>query len=98
MAAARSSERVPLLPARAAPLALAGADYDFTSPYIYHNNGDGTFRLAATPSTLMYGWGAVLWGDYDNDGDADLLYLPGNSAPRLYRNDGNGPNSRSLRS
>jgi len=61
---------------------------------IYRNDGGGAFTDigAALPGIRD---GAVAWGDYDNDGDLDLLFT-GWSVPnleliaRIYRNDGNG--------
>ena len=57
---------------------------------IYHNNGDGTFTDigAGLPGVRN---GAIAWGDYDNDGDLDLL-LTGQTASgqlitRIYRNE-----------
>jgi uncharacterized repeat protein (TIGR01451 family) len=35
------------------------------------------------------GYGSAAWGDYDNDGDLDIL-LTGNYSARVYRNDGAG--------
>jgi flagellar hook assembly protein FlgD len=64
---------------------------------VYRNNGDGTFTDIAANLTGAYS-SSVAWGDYDNDGDLDIL-LTGNSAPvgqpvapvsRIYRNDGGG--------
>ncbi len=58
---------------------------------IYRNNGDHTFSPITT--SLTYLSGHMEWGDYDNDGDLDLL-LSGNSITighftAIYRNDGN---------
>ncbi|MEO5802294.1 MAG: immunoglobulin domain-containing protein, partial [Verrucomicrobiota bacterium] len=53
---------------------------------IYHNDGGGNFsniNAALQPSAFT----SVGWGDYDNDGDLDLL-VGGLSTTRLYRNDG----------
>ncbi len=61
---------------------------------LYRNLGNGTFALTTNSFIGMSG-GAVAWGDYDNDGDADLLILGRNPSSSLfsalYRN--NGTNS-----
>lgn len=55
---------------------------------LYRNNGNNTFTLqSANLPGLTNGVGH--WGDYDNDGDADLL-LVGPDATYLFRNDGEG--------
>ncbi len=68
---------------------------------LYHNNGDGTFTRATNIGIIKNPGGQVLstvavWGDYDNDGNLDLL-VPHlfNSSFRastcaLYHNNGNG--------
>ena len=57
---------------------------------LWRNNGDGTFTDAGANLPGM-DIGAVAWGDYDNDGDLDLLFC-GNSndgwITRIYRNNG----------
>jgi hypothetical protein len=66
--------------------------------HFYENTGDGNFSritgdIVATATNLS--WGAS-WGDYDNDGDQDLLLTssifgsPSISYDYLYNNDGNG--------
>ena len=42
---------------------------------LYHNNGDGTFTMADNGSISDIGghFGAVVWGDFDNDGFLDLF-------------------------
>ncbi len=63
------------------------------APWLFHNNGSGTFTDTATSTgvgaTSLIGYGAA-WGDYDNDGYADLLSLPGGavSTPLLWHNSG----------
>jgi hypothetical protein len=58
---------------------------------LYRNNGDGTFTdltvKAGVPGNA-YGLGCV-WGDYDNDGHADL-YVSQYGKNVLYRNNGDG--------
>ncbi len=58
---------------------------------LYRNNGAGTFMEIATTLPAIRS-GATAWGDYDNDGDLDVL-LAGMSAAGaylagVYRNDG----------
>jgi predicted nucleotidyltransferase len=59
---------------------------------IYSNDGSDAFTVAVTdPITDVY-QGSVAWGDYDNDGDLDML-LTGdagsdNLVANIYRNDG----------
>ncbi len=63
-----------------------------TANRLYRNNGDGTFTdVGAASGTDDAGNGqGVAWGDYDNDGDADLYVANYGSGNRLYRNDGDG--------
>jgi len=59
---------------------------------LYLNDGDGTFTrqdTAAPDAILGHARGAA-WGDYDNDGDLDLLVGEDLGANMLFRNDGGG--------
>ncbi|MBA2482212.1 MAG: CRTAC1 family protein [Planctomycetes bacterium] len=56
---------------------------------LFHNNHDGTFTdlaVAAGVTNDRFSKG-VVWGDYDNDGDADLYISNMRGENRLYRND-----------
>jgi enediyne biosynthesis protein E4 len=59
--------------------------------HLYRNRGDGTFEdVTARAGVSARGWGqGAATGDYDNDGDEDLIvtYYGQN---RLYRNNGDG--------
>ncbi|MCH8295099.1 CRTAC1 family protein [Candidatus Poribacteria bacterium] len=63
---------------------------------LYHNNGDGTFidvtQIAVRNDALHpAGKGlGVVWGDYDNDGDLDILVANDTTPNFLYRNNGDG--------
>jgi hypothetical protein len=65
-----------------------------TRPYLYRNNGDGTFtdiseRAGIAAATGSYGLTAVA-ADFDGDGWPDI-YMAGDSTPSLYfRNQRNG--------
>lgn len=75
-------------------LAIAnGVLRDGSTPQIYRNNGDGTFtnmtREAGIVEPPSYGAIGIALGDYDGDGDLDLLVNGLDRTPnRLYRNDG----------
>ncbi len=58
---------------------------------IYRNNGDNTFEEETSASLTGVDGSSVAWGDYDKDGDLDIL-IAGESASgpitKIYRNNG----------
>jgi hypothetical protein len=60
---------------------------------LYHNEGDGTFSVAAFSESLSLPntkSGGALWGDYDNDGWLDLYVLNFGANVLFYNNSGKG--------
>lgn len=57
---------------------------------LYTNNGDGTFTKVTTGVVASELTSSLYadWGDYDNDGDLDLIVSDFPGPPILYRNDG----------
>ncbi|MCT7997590.1 SBBP repeat-containing protein, partial [Laspinema olomoucense] len=55
---------------------------------IYRNNGEGNFEEISTFLPGVSTDSSVDWGDYDNDGDLDILLVGGGGA-YIYRNNGN---------
>ena len=61
---------------------------------VYNNDGNGNFSEPTGISlTALYN-GSVKWGDYDNDGDLDILMTGRNASyigsTLIYKNNGNG--------
>ncbi|MES2732357.1 MAG: FG-GAP-like repeat-containing protein [Bacteroidota bacterium] len=59
---------------------------------IYHNNGNGTFVDSGITNIEGLWDGSVEWGDYDNDGDLDILLVGSVSTEphtSIYQNKGN---------
>ena len=62
---------------------------------IYQNNGNGTFSENVAAETGLVGVrsSSVAWGDYNNDGNPDILLTGLSSSGRvakIYKNNGNG--------
>lgn len=67
-------------------------------PHVFHNLGAGRFEevtraVGVAFQQPMVGRGAA-YGDYDRDGDLDLLVMTNNGPARLFRNDGGNRNNR----
>jgi enediyne biosynthesis protein E4 len=65
-------------------------------PLVFHNSGNGKFedasgRLGSALRRAVVGRGAA-YGDFDNDGDLDLLLTTNNGPARLLRNDNGNKN------
>ncbi|MFN8006660.1 MAG: CRTAC1 family protein [Terriglobia bacterium] len=76
------------------PIACAPDKYDGQQHLFYHNNGDGTFTDYTKQAGLIrrdpgHGF-AVVFSDFDNDGDQDI-YVANDAGPNFYYiNDGKG--------
>jgi hypothetical protein len=73
-------------------------DADFVSPRIvYRNLGNGKFKDVSGQMgpgvAAHYSSRGCAFGDYDNDGDVDVLVLNMNDVPSLLRNDGGNRNN-----
>jgi len=100
--------KIPLDFANISMSSIAWADYDLDGDLdfvmcgelqngqfvtrLYRNDNNASFSLTY-PNLVNVRTGSVAWGDYDHDGDPDLL-ITGESASgpvsRIYRNDRNG--------
>jgi hypothetical protein len=79
-------------------VANGNAHHEYTEEdVLMRNDGKGNFVDVAVKSGAYFrqkyvGRGAT-YGDYDNDGDLDLLVINLNDSPRLLRNDGGNKNN-----
>jgi len=73
------------------------AQYPHRGPrVVYRNHGRGSFELVTDRSgpgaTAAHSSRGAAFGDYDNDGDVDVLVMNMNEPPSLIRNDYSGSN------
>jgi len=72
---------------------LSGEGAGVPGSWLYRNDGGDVFTAIASGLPGVY-VGSVAWGDYDNDGDLDILLTgmtaDGDRIARVYRNDGMG--------
>jgi hypothetical protein len=70
--------------------------YPHRGPRIVFRNRGGTFEevsaLSGPGATTPHSSRGAAFGDYDNDGDVDILVMNMNEPPSLLRNDYAGPN------
>ncbi len=67
--------------------------YDGELDVLYHNNGDGTFTDVTEEAGFSGATGrglAIVFGDYDDDGDMDLYIANDADQNSLYRNNADG--------
>jgi ASPIC and UnbV/FG-GAP-like repeat len=62
------------------------------SHFLYHNNRNGTFSRVTTGvvAALFSAGGGAAWGDYDNDGNLDLILMNRAQTNYLFHNNGDG--------
>ena len=71
---------------------LTGLNGSIRTTKLYKNNGDNSFTEQTSVTLAGVAYSSVAWGDYDNDGDLDLLLTGDNGSSRIskiYRNNGN---------
>jgi hypothetical protein len=75
-----------------APVSKVWPDIHFSDPpFLFANDGERFVNVAALSGAALqrsYAGRGVAVGDYDNDGDPDVLLLCVGEPPRLLRNDG----------
>lgn len=85
-------------------LVISGKELNGTSLAVHvHRNNSGTFVEVPQPGITPFRLGHITTGDYDNDGDMDLLFTGithasnFESGTRMYLNDGTGTFTEDMR-
>jgi predicted nucleotidyltransferase len=71
---------------------LTGSAGSYNISKVYKNNGNNTFTEQTAISLEGVSGGSATWGDYDNDGDLDILLTGGSGSykySKIYKNNGN---------
>jgi hypothetical protein len=63
---------------------------DYGAPSRLFRNDGGIYIVGSTPFTNLATNVANCWGDYDNDGDQDVIITNKTQPTKYYRNDGSG--------
>lgn len=74
-------------------LFLTGESNNGPVSILYRNSSGSNFIPVTNTQFVPLQGGSASWGDYDNDGDLDLVYCGDSAAyslTRIYRNDGGG--------
>ena len=73
-------------------VAQQGPDSSSAFQFLYHNNRDGTFsRVTNGPVAAVSSAGrGAAWGDYDSDGNLDLVLVNATQSNYLFHNNGDG--------
>ncbi len=74
-------------------LIITGSTGSASITKLYKNNGDGTFQEDTLANIIGVSYSSAAWGDYDNDGDLDLLITGdsgGNRISKVFSNNGDG--------
>ncbi|MBL4716624.1 MAG: VCBS repeat-containing protein [Bacteroidia bacterium] len=69
------------------------ANFNYENNNLYQNNGDGTFTRDTSAGEIINDGKRSTgssWGDYDNDGDLDMMLSNWGSTNHFYTNNGDG--------